>query len=130
MTFTEAFEEWKAEHYKEVTDAGRASYKQAYDVFAPLYRKKFRDLRTTDFQAVLDPYMKQSYSTLPKRKQLITQMSAWAMREELITTNFVKFVRLPENVKKETDIFSDSDVVKLEADGSEAAKRRRQTVTV
>lgn len=130
MTFTKVFEEWKAEHYKEVTDAGRASYNRAYDVFAPLYRKKFRDLRTTDFQAVLGPYMKQSYSTLSKRKQLITQMSARAMREELVRTNFAKFVRLSENVKKETDIFSDSGVVKLEADGSEAAKRRRQAVTV
>jgi hypothetical protein len=102
MTFTEVFEEWKAEHYKEITDAGRASYNRAYDVFAPLYRKKFRDLRTADFQAVLDPYMKQSRSTLSKHKQLITQMSAWAVREELITTYFAKFVKLPENIKKES----------------------------
>ncbi len=122
MTFTEVFEAWKAEHYKEITDAGRASYNRAYDVFAPLYRKKFRDLRTADFQAVLDPYMKQSHSTLSKHKQLITQMSAWAVREELITTNFAKFVKLPENIKKEKEIFSDCDVEKLEADGSEAAK--------
>jgi integrase len=107
---------------KEITDAGRASYNRAYDVFALLYRKKFRDLRTADFQAVLDPYMKQSHSTLSKHKQLITQMSSWAVREELITTNFTKFVKLPGNIKKEKEIFSDSDVEKLEADGSEAAK--------
>ena len=105
MTFSEVFEAWKAEHYKEITDAGRASYSRAYDVFAPLHKKKFRDLRAADFQAVLGPYMKQSHSTLSKHKQLLTQMSAWAMREELITTNFAKFVRLPENVKKEKEIF-------------------------
>lgn len=122
MTFSEVFEVWKAEHYKEITDAGRASYNRAYDVFAPLHKKKFRDLRTADFQAVLDPYMGQSHSTLSKHKQLITQMSAWAMREELIATNFAKFVKLPENIKKENEIFSDADIEKLEADGSEAAK--------
>lgn len=122
MTFTEVFEAWKAEHYKEITDAGRASYNRAYDVFAPLHKKKFRDLRAGDFQAVLAPYMGQSHSTLSKHKQLLTQMSAWAMREELITTNFAKFVRLPENVKKEKEIFSDADIEKLEKDGSEAAK--------
>jgi integrase len=122
MTFAEVFEAWKEEHYKEITNAGRASYNRAFDVFAPLHKKKFRELRTADFQAVLNPYMKQSHSTLSKHKQLITQMSAWAIREELITTNFAGFVKLPENVKKEKEIFSDADIEKLEADGSEAAK--------
>lgn len=122
MTFADVFEAWKAEHYKEITDAGRASYNRAYDVFAPIHKKKFRDLRTNDFQAVLDPYMEQSHSTISKHKQLITQMSAWAVREELLTTNFAKFVRLPENVKKEKEIFSDADIKKLESSGSEAAK--------
>lgn len=122
MTFADVFKAWKAEHYQEITGAGRASYNRAYDVFSPIHRKKFRDLRTADFQAVLDPYMKQSHSTISKHKQLITQMSAWAMREELITTNFAKFVRIPENVKKEKEIFSDSDIEKLEEDGGEAAK--------
>ena len=32
------------------------AYNRAYDVFALLYRKKFRDLRTADFQAVLDAH--------------------------------------------------------------------------
>lgn len=122
MSFADVFEAWKEEHYKEITDAGRVSYNRAYDVFKPLHRKKFRGLHTVDFQAVLDPYMGQSHSTLSKHKQLLTQMSAWAMREELITTNFAKFVKLPENVKKEKEIFSDTDIEKLETDGGETAK--------
>ena len=122
MTFSEVFEAWKAEHYKEITDAGRASYSRAFDVFAPLHKKQFRALCAADFQAVLDPYMGQSHSTVSKHKQLITQMSDWAVREELITTNFSSFVRLPENVKKEKEIFSDADIAKLEADGTEAAQ--------
>lgn len=122
MTFAEVYQSWKLEHYKEITDAGRASYNRAFDVFEPIHKKKFRDLRTADFQAVLDPYMHQSHSTVSKHKQLITQMSEWAIREELITTNFASFVRLPENVKKEKEIFSDAEIKKLEADGSETAK--------
>lgn len=122
MTFAEVFEAWKEEHYKEITDAGRASYNRAFDVFSPLHKKQFRALRTADFQNILDPYMRQSHSTISKHKQLITQMSQWAMREELITTNFASFVKLPENVKKEKEIFSECDIEKLEADGSETAK--------
>lgn len=122
MTFAEVFEAWSAEHYHEVGPKAVEAYNRAFDVFAPLYDKIFRSLRTADFQTVLDPHMAKSHSTVNKYKQLITQMSSWAIREELISTNFAKFVRLPENVKKEKEIFSDAEIRKLEADGSDAAK--------
>ncbi len=122
MTFAEVFADWKKEHYKDIGSAGAESYDGAYKVFAPLHQKKFRDLRTADFQAVLDNYMDKSHSTVSKYKQLITQMSQWAIREEIITTNFAKFVRLPENVKKEKEIFTDAEIEKLEKDGSDTAK--------
>ena len=88
MTFADVFEAWKREHYKEVTIAGQTTYNRAFDVFSSLHKKKFRDLRTADFQSVIEPHMKKTHSTVSKYKQLITQMSKWAIREELITTNF------------------------------------------
>lgn len=122
MTFEQVYKEWSAEHFKEITSAGIATYERAYDVFESLHKKKFRALRTADFQAVLDEHMSKSHSTVSKYKQLITQMSSWAIREELITTNFASFTRLPENVKKEKQIFTDDDIKKLKEDNSEAAK--------
>lgn len=122
MTFSEVFEAWKEEHYRDISSSGITSYNRAYDVFAPLHGRKFRELKTADFQAVIDKYMHQSHSTVSKHKQLITQMSEWAKREELITTNFAAYVKLPEKVRKEKEIFSDDDIAKLEADGSETAR--------
>lgn len=122
MTFREVFEAWKEEHYKEIGPRGVESYNRAFDVFQPLHDARFRSLRTADFQAVMDKYADKSHSTCSKYKQLVTQMSAWAIREEICTTNFAKFVRLPENVKKEKDIFTKEDILKLEKDGSDAAK--------
>lgn len=122
MTFADVFEVWKLEHYKELTKSGRAQYDTSFQVFSVLHGKKFRDLRTADFQAVIDQHMGKTHSTVSKYKQLITQMSKWAIREELITTNFASFVKLPENVKKEKEIFSEEDIKKLESDGSEASK--------
>ena len=121
MTFAEVFQEWKEEHYKELTEAGIASYNRAFDVFADLHDQKFRSLRTADFQTVIDQHMDKTHSTVSKYKQLITQMSKWAVREEIITTNFATFVRLPENIKKEKEIFAGTDIIKLSADGSETA---------
>ena len=122
MTFAEVFEAWKAEHYREIGPSGVESYENAYKVFKPLYDKKFRDLRAADFQAVIDQHMSKSHSTVSKYKQLATQMSNWAMREEICVTNFAQYIKLPENVKKEKEIFTEDDIEKLEANGSDAAK--------
>lgn len=122
MTFSEVFEDWKAEHYREIGRQGVESYDNAYKIFVPLHNKTFRNLRTADFQAVIDRYMTKSHSTVSKYKQLLTQLSSWAIREEIISTNFAKYVKLPENVKKEKEVFTEEEIVKLEADGSDASK--------
>ncbi|MCI8525752.1 MAG: tyrosine-type recombinase/integrase [Oscillospiraceae bacterium] len=122
MTFEEVFDAWKTEHYQTLTASGRSQYDISFQVFSGLHKKKFRDLRTADFQTALEPHMGKKHSTVSKYKQLITQMSKWAIREELLTTNFASFVRLPEQVKQEKEIFSDTDIQRLEQNGSETAK--------
>ena len=122
MTFSEVFSEWKAEHYREIGEKGVESYDRAYAVCAPLHNKKFRDLRTKDFQAIIDSNMAKSNSTLSKYKQIMTQMARWAVREEIATTDFAKYVKLPQQVKKEKAIFTDDEIALLEKDGSDAAK--------
>lgn len=122
MTFAEVFNDWSKEHYKTLTKSGITSYNIAYNVFSALHNKKFRDLRTAEFQSEIDKVTGKAHSTMSKHKQLITQMSQWAIREEICTTNFAKFVRLPEREKKEKEIFTDDEIEKLRKDGSEAAR--------
>lgn len=122
MTFAAVFEAWKEEHYRDITRAGIATYDHAFKVFADLHGRKFRSLRTADFQRIMDRHMSKTHSTLSKYKQLLTQMSRWAMREEIITTNFASYVRLPENVRKEKETFTAAEIATLEADGCDAAK--------
>lgn len=68
MTFSEVYEDWKDEHFREIGPSGVESYENAYKVFKPLYDKKFRDLRASDFQSVVDIYMDKSHSTVSKYK--------------------------------------------------------------
>ena len=121
MTFQEVYENWKEEHYREIGKHGREAYEIAYKAFVSLYTKKFRELRTADFQAIIDTHASKPEAT-KKYKQLIGQMSKWAIREEICSTNFAKFVKLPESIKKEKELFTDEDIKKLEADGSDSAK--------
>lgn len=122
MTFAEVFSEWKVEHYREIGDSSADSYDWAFAQFTRLHGQKFRSLRTLDFQSVIDDNAGLSRSSLVKFKLLISQMAEWAIREEICTSNFAKYVVLPDSVKKEKEIFSAKDIQKLEADGSPAAK--------
>ncbi len=54
------------------------------------------------------------------------QMSKWAMRYQMIPTNHAQFIRLQENTKKEKEIFSKEDRVKIDA----AAKTRDEAKLV
>lgn len=74
-TFSQVYEAWKDEHFRDIGPKGEETYTRAYAVFEPLHGRKFRELRTADYQAVIDQHSGKSYSTLSKFKQLVTQMS-------------------------------------------------------
>lgn len=122
MTFAQAFEDWRGEHYREIGVKGVESYDRAFAVCAALHDRKMRDLRTPDYQAVIDANAGKAHSTLSKYKQLMTQMGRWAVREELTTTNFASFVKLPPAQRAEKETFSAAEIAALEADSSDAAR--------
>lgn len=121
MTFAEVFKEWSAEHFKTVSDPVASAFRASYEVFKPLHGKKYRDIRTADYQLILDA-LKKSRATHAKHKQLINQMNIWAVREEIVNTNFASFVKLPQEKEKEKEVFTEKEIEILENDGSETAK--------
>lgn len=122
MTFTEVYLGWKEEHERSVSEKTMGAYTHAYAIFESLHDRKFRDIRTHDYQQIIDQHFEKSHSTVSQYKQLVTQMSRWAIREEIITTNFAQFIQVPKAQTKEKEIFSDSEIDLLIADDSEAAK--------
>ena len=125
MTFKDVYEAWKKEHFRELkSDKGVEQYETAYKHFAALHDKKFRDLRKDDYQDEIDKLINKgrSHSTTNKLKQLAGQMSKWAVREEIITTNYAQFIKLQENVKKEKEIFTTAEINKLWKSNDDAAK--------
>lgn len=122
MTFAQIYDLWSAEHFRDKSHGTAHNYRSAFRASAQLHARKFRELRTADFQAVIDASPELSASSLAIRKHLYTSMASWAIKNELITTNFASFVKLPKEEKKEKEIFTESDIAALEADGSNAAK--------
>lgn len=122
MTFAEVYAQWSPEHFKTIGPKGVETYENSFQIFSSLHDTKFRDLRTSDFQEFFFSHWKKSHATLSKYKQLLTQMYSFAIREEIATTNFAKFISLPDQVKKEKEIFSQADIEKLKKEGSDASK--------
>ena len=122
MTFAEVFDKWKNEHYRNIGESAQVSYDHAYKIFEALHTRRFRDLRTSDYQKIIDQHSHKKNSTVAKYKQLITQMSTWAIREDIIHTNYASYVKIPELIKEEKKIFSDADIKKLTDNNSDTAK--------
>ena len=121
MTFADVYREWSAEHFKNITKSSANAYKISYNGFKKIYDKKFRDLRTADFQEIIDAKGGKIAIT-QKYKQLITQMYRWAMREEIVTQNFGQFIQIKTKEKTEKKIFTDEEIELLKNDNSETAK--------
>lgn len=116
MTFEDAYNAWSDEHFRSVGEKGEEAYKNAFKNHATmLYNRKMRDLRTADYQEAIDTLDKagKSRSTIEKLQQLFGQLSRWAVREEISTTDFAQFVKLPQREKAEKETFSEGEIQTL-----------------
>lgn len=57
MTLEQLHDKWvKTKAYKKLGNSVKSNYASAYIKLKPLYKRKFRDLRTSDFQYIVDYY--------------------------------------------------------------------------
>lgn len=116
MTFEDAYKSWSDEHFRAVGEKGEEACKNAFKNHAiMLYNRKMRNLRTADYQEAIDALDKagKSRSTIEKLQQLFGPLSRWAVREEISTTDFAQFVKLPQRDKAEKQTFSDEEIQTL-----------------
>ena len=97
-TFTQVYEAWKPGHDLTVGDDGKKSTVTAYNACAELHDLKFRSLRKSDFQTVLDRLTVEgkSKSTCEKMLQLFGAMS------ECYTRGYYahKLCKILQNIRK------------------------------
>lgn len=117
-TFKQVFTAWKAEYYPNVGSSGQAQYERAFTVFADLHDRKYRDLRTADFQEILDRHKSKAESTVDKYKQLLTQMGTWAIKNEIVTTSFASFCRVSGRKAVHHEPMTDAEIKLLEKEAA------------
>ena len=122
LTFSQVYKEWSQEHFRDLTKKGKEGYENAYQHFKELHNLKFRNLRTKDYQKVMDSLADKSGSLRGKLKQLIGQMCKWAIREGILSINYAQFVKVDGTTAKPKAVFTDQDIEKFRRDGSEESK--------
>lgn len=110
-TLDKIYELWSSNHFGTLSDSGVQGYRAAYKSCADLHRRTFRDIKTADFQRVIDHHAADgsSRSKLEKIRQLCSQLCKWAMQNDIIDKNYAEFVKLPKAEKKEKQIFTAHD---------------------
>lgn len=123
LTFEQVYQKWFPEHSRTITAKGAEGYATAYTHCQSLYPRIFRKLRTSDFQQIIIGMEQEglSKSTCEKVMQLFGQMSSWAIREEIIHTNYARFITTTAKQKTEKTPFTQQQIESIRQSDHPAA---------
>lgn len=123
LTFSQVYDRWKPTHSRTLTESGVSGYEFAYAHCEPLYDLVFRKLRASDFQSVINSMEQEglSKSSCEKVVQLFSQLSQWAIQEEIAHTNYAKFVTVAAPQKSTKEIFTETQIQSIQTAAAPAA---------
>ena len=96
-TFTDVFKKWKLEHYPKVSDNAIVNYNLAYKYCKAIHKMRFKDIRLTHLQAIIDNCGK-GYPTRKVIKALMNQLFNFAIKNfnHDIPDLYLRFRRSPQ----------------------------------
>ena len=102
FTFEQAYTAWNSSHFSDLTPTGINSYEYAYKRLSHLAKRPAREIRTSDYQQVIDEMAGEGLSriSVTNVRMLARQISLWMMREDLIDKNYGELIRIPKTVRK------------------------------
>lgn len=114
ITFEQAYQEWSVRAFAKITDGGVRCYTAAWKkVPESMRRMRVRDIRTAQYQDIIDANAHMSNGTLNYLKILLVGICKYCMQNDVISKNYAQFVELPKKEQKEREAFSDLEVEKI-----------------
>ncbi len=116
ITLGELYKDWSATRYPKLSKKTAGSYKMAWNYISHHQKEKFKSLRTSHWQTIVDRVFAEGYSKslLTKIRSLLVQLSEHAMKDDVIDKNYAKLLDMPKFEKKERTRFTDIEVKKIE----------------
>src|SRR5690554_787795 len=109
ITLKALYEEWWPIGIKDKSNQLEDSYRAAWNKLEPLYDMKFRELRTGQFQEIIDSY-DLSRSSLSDVKTLVGLLYKYAMQNDVVNKNYAEFIRLPKKKKSVKPAFTELEL--------------------
>ncbi len=100
VTFSELYEQWSIEKYPKISRSMVLSYKNAYRACKPIHDMQFVLIRKHHIQMVINDSDK-TYSGRERMKMLISQMSHFAMENDIVKKDYSPFVDLGDKPDKQ-----------------------------
>jgi len=129
-TLEDIYNEWKATHFLGLTAAGVEGYETAWKRLSAHKGVKMRDVRTELFQDVINnactikggEERPLSRSGKEKIRQLCSQLCKHAVQNDIIDRNYAEFIKIHAAPPAKKEIFTASEIERLEQDDSRTAR--------
>lgn len=106
ITLEEVFERWKAQAWPELSEKSKEMYAGAWKKISPLAARKMREIRTADYQGIIDQLDGKSRSLKNQVRVLCSQLCKWAQVNEIIPRNYAEGLNIGKSTIKEKEIFT------------------------
>lgn len=123
MTFKQIYDVWLPEHERTISKSQKACYVNACNLCPELHDRQYRQLRRSDFQAVIIRLEQEgkAKSTCEKVLQLYSKLAGWAMDEGIVQVNHSKNVTTVAQQLSEKKPFLDAEVKAIQESKHRAA---------
>lgn len=117
ITLGALYEEWSESKFPKLSKATQDSYSAAWKHLSILANEKFKDIKTSHLQELIDSMNRNglSRSSCHKVKVLSGLLYKHAMSDDIVDKNYAEMVELPIEEKKEQEIFTDFEIKVLES---------------
>lgn len=97
VTFADIWARVKDDWFAELSKSAVKYYTIAWNHFKPLHDNRFAELKTDDYQAVIDPF---SYSVQHHMKIVLNMCYKYAMKNDIVFKNYAEFLQIKDNQTK------------------------------
>lgn len=115
------YEEWSKSKYEKLSKSTIETYSAAWNYLSKLGNEKFKDIKTSHIQNIIDNMVQEglSRSSCQKVKVLAGLLYKHALADDIVDKNYAEMVELPGKEKKKNEIFTDLEIKVLKSKANE-----------
>lgn len=99
IPFSAIYERWRKEHFPSISVSSQKAYEICFRHLSPLHSRAFSSLKYRDLQEAIDQ-VKQiaGYATQKKVKGLLEQLYDYAIRYDIVTTDYASRISIDPHI--------------------------------